>query len=441
VLRALSAMGWQETLLRGLCRWSYYISLLGLKIPLGLLVKASRAPHVLAFITLVWVPFLVYCHVALLSSVQTATVWGPYIWHILLALWVTIPLHVVGVVILSVARSRGLLRIFLLALMGVACLHWLVVPRVCSTRVGTVLLQTLFLAFEDLPVLGWIWCLYHVVRMQRHVAIRQAARESPITAPQGTEDKVLIVGNAPTVTEGEPLGPVIDSFHNVIRFNQYSVDKPDFTGSKVSFHFCNGRNFPTSKSVTAVCPLFFASLTHAVYLFMPHMEDARDIYAGLASAKVDSWFMEEEQILALRKKIGLMIWQIPTSGMVAVDGFLQKRKQVVLHGFNFFQGKKIHYFEESATQLLTSWLERFVTHQPSAEKRWVAALQREGRVTFLRDSYAAAVAANEEEVSAEVLAAAAEKERKLSDNDAEPRRRPGLLKTLLKDGLPSQFSL
>merc|ERR1740121_2865512 len=172
-------------------------------------------------------------------------------------------------------------------------------------------------------------------------------------------------------------------------------------------------------TVTAVLPLFNASLTHAIYLYMPHLEDAADIYANLTSTKVDAWFVEEERILELRRKIGCRLWQIPTSGMVAIDSFLSKRQEVFLHGFNFFEGKKIHYFEESPVQLIASWLERFVTHDPSREKTWVAGLAREGRISFLSASGAAADAAQGEKAGKKQEA-----------------RAPGFFKTLLKDGMP-----
>lgn len=440
-------MSWAAQLMQGLCRWSYYVSLLGLKIPLGLLVNASRAPYVLALIAVSWIPFSVYCHASLLPAVKAADTYGPYIWQLLVAIWITIPLLVVGTVILSVARSEKLLRAFLLALSAVAGFHCLLVPRVWPTDVGTTLLHMLFVLFEDVPVAAWVYTLVYVVRLQRHVAARQAVRESPFKAKQDPDETVLIVGNAPTVTDGPALGAAIDSFHHVVRFNQYSVDKVEYTGSKVGYHFCNGRNFPSSHLVTAVCPLFNASLTHAVYLFMPHLEDAAEIFTDLTNSKGDAWFVAEEQILALRKKLGCALWQIPTSGMVALDSFLSQRDgELVLHGFNFFEGKKIHYFEESPTQLITSWLERFVTHNPALEKRWVRSLELKGRVTFLAQRHAVAIGAAEdkvtaaEDISAEAMFAAAEKERKL-EGDNEPRRRPGLLKTLLKDGLPSQFSI
>merc|ERR1719181_2506856 len=184
-----------------------------------------------------------------------------------------------------------------------------------------------------------------------------------------------------------PFGAVMDEFASVSRFNTYHIEKPEYTGSKVNFHFCNGRNLPAAREVKAVLPLFNASLTHAVYLFMPHMEESADICANLTSSKANVWVVDEERILALRKKIKCNFWQIPSSGMVAIDAFLSKQPEVALHGFNFFSGKKIHYFEESPLQLITSWLERFVTHNPPQEKKWVQGLLKEGRAVFLADEH------------------------------------------------------
>lgn len=452
-------MEWWFTPMRRLCQWSYYVNLLGLKIPVGLLFKASQAPHVLAAIVLVWLPFLLYSHAVLLPKVREATTYGSLVWQLLLAMWVTIPACVVGGVVILKAYSPKMAVGFASLMSLIGCFHFFAVPCVWNTFSGSLLLQVLFFAFEDLPILAWIWCLAWVVRLQRFVEVLQAGKASPIAEPKGPEDTVLIVGNAPTVTEGAALGPVIDSFTHVVRFNQFSISRPDFTGSKVGFHFCNGRNFPKTNTVVGVCPLFNASLTHAAYLFMPHMEEARDIFNVFTNPKVDSWFIDEESILALRKKLGCAVWQIPTSGMVAVDAFLRKRDAIMLHGFNFFQGKKIHYFEESPTQLITSWLERFVTHNPSLEKKWVNKLQKEGRVTFLSQALAEAttggdvtkaVSGGGGDVAVELMAAAAatDKEKTLAEDDNDGRararareRRPGLFQTILRDGMPSQFSL
>jgi hypothetical protein len=326
--------------------------------------------------------------------------------------------------------------------LAVACFHRLAVPVVQPTMLGSVILQVLFAIFEDGSIAGWAWCLYHVVCLQDHVRNTPSKRECPIAKRSGDHDTALVVGNAPTVLE-HPLGAVMDGFKNVVRFNTYNLSKPEYTGTKVNYHFCNGRNLPSARDVTAVLPLFNASLTHAAYLFMPHMEEAVSIRANLERSEANAWFVEEERILALIKKIRPNFWQIPSSGMVAIDAFLSSHQEVALHGFNFFSGKKIHYFEESPLQLITSWLERFVTHNPACEKAWVSSLIEENRAYFLADGKLAP-----SEVPVETMCNSDES----SGSDAKPgkgkmgkeaRRRniPGFWEFLRKDLLPSQFSM
>jgi hypothetical protein len=351
-------------------------------------------------------------------------------------MWVTIPMLVVGAVILNSMRSSKLLAMFSVALLAVTCFHMFAVPLAQPTTFGTILLQIMFTIFEDGSVAGWAWCLYHVVRLQNHVRDNPSKRVCPIQKAHGTNDTALIVGNAPTVMES-PLGSTMDSFTHVVRFNTYNLAQPDYTGSKVNFHFCNGRNLPSAREVKAVLPLFNASLTHAAYLFMPHMEDAVAIRANLESSKANAWFVEEERILALCKKIKPHFWQIPSSGMVAIDAFLSQHHEVALHGFNFFSGKKIHYFEESPLQLITSWLERFVTHNPACEKVWVSSLVSEGRAYFL---------AKGKQAVSEIPTATMEDDEgnlKLGKLGKDTRRRniPGVWEFVRKDLLPSQFSM
>lgn len=431
-------------LIQAFCRMSYYINLLGLKIPLGLLVRASCARHVLVGILAVYVPFSFYCHAVLLPKVAEAE-FGCLIWHVLIAMWVTIPLLVVGSVILSHVRQSLPLKLFSTAFVAMACFHRFVVPILQPSLVGTFLLQMLFAIFEDGAMGGWVWCLYHVVRLQDHIRVTPSKRECPFEMTERAEDTVLVVGNAPTVLDA-PFGDVMDSFQSVCRFNTYNMAKPEYTGSKVNYHFCNGRNLPSARELKAVLPLFNASLTHACYLFMPHMEEAVDINANLMGSKANVWVVDEDRILELRKKIKCNFWQIPTSGMVAIDAWLSKRPEVALHGFNFFSGKKIHYFEESPVQLITSWLERFVTHNPPCEKVWVQSVVDEGRAYFLSEGkHHREPASIEEETSASEekngKLEVDEKSGKLEGKEARKRHIPGLLKFLRRDLLPSQFSM
>lgn len=427
------------TIVQVLCRLSYYINLLGLKIPMGLVVRASFARHALAVLLFVYVPFSLYCHAVLLPQVVEAE-YGVAIWHLLIAMWVTIPAMVVGSVILSHVRQPRPLAMFAAAMLFMAGFHRFAVPHVQPTFVGSFILQVLFAIFEDGAVAGWIYCLYHVVKLQDHVRVTAAKRECPIQMAKCAEDTALVVGNAPTVMDA-PLGEIMDGFESVSRFNTYHIAKPEFTGSKVSYHWCNGRNLPSAKEVKAVLPLFNASLTHAAYLFMPHMEESADICANLCSPKANLWVVDEERILELRRKIKCNFWQIPSSGMVAIDSFLSKRPEVALHGFNFFSGKQIHYFHESPLQLITSWLERFVTHNPPAEKVWVNSVVDEGRAYFLSEGKRQKGEFTEADTSSEGSNGSTESKTKLEGKEARKRHIPGILKFLRKDLLPSQFSM
>jgi len=417
-----------------LCRASFYINLLGLKIPAGLCLRASHACYVFGFILCAVVPFLGYCHIYLLPDV------GQMAWHVLVAIWVTIPMFVVGAVIVAKVSAPKTHAIFVSGLIGAAFMHVYGIPALQPTWAGAVLLQIMFAVFEDGSVAGLIWCLHHVLRVQSYIRTQQAqGMKCPIAEPKSLKDHTLIIGNAPTVVGGDPLGPVIDSFSNVVRFNNYNLDRPEYTGTKATFHFCNGRNMPATNTVQAVLPLFNASLTHAMYLFLPHMEDASEICTLLMTSQASVWFVEEEPILKLCQKIRCNFWQIPSSGMIAIDAFLSKYPDVTLHGFNFFAGKKIHYFEESPLQLITSWLERFVTHNPACEKIWVESLLSEGRATFLAQGAVLADgngAANQEGVEA------SKGKGKGDEKDGNTRLQlSSVWRFLSRDGMPSQFSM
>jgi len=262
---------------------------------------------VLGLLASIVVPFNVLCHVYLLPMIRDASVVGFVVWQLLFAMWITIPLMVVGSVILTTVHDPRVVAAFVGTMLAAILFHIYAVSILQPTVLGTMFLQVMFFAFEDAAILGWLWCLYWAKKIQDHVSSIPAEEQYQIKAPQSEEDKVLIVGNAPTVTDGEPLGPIIDNFHQVVRFNGYHVDDPKKTGSRVTHHFCNGRKLPSSSTVQAVTPIFYASLTHAAYLFFPHMEDARSIYANLVNSKTQAWFVDEELILNLIKKIAQLL--------------------------------------------------------------------------------------------------------------------------------------
>lgn len=74
-------------------------------------------------------------------------------------------------------------------------------------------------------------------------------------------------------------------------------------------------------------------------------------------------------------------------------------------------------------QLVTSWLERFITHNAAVEKKWVRSLAAEGKVLFLPDSV-------------EIVG-----EGTVSDSPKSKENKQPKMWGLIKEPFPSQFSM
>merc|ERR1719373_1127458 len=103
-----------------------------------------------------------------------------------------------------------------------------------------------------------------------------------------------------------------------------------------------------------------------------------------------SW-IEKSSIERLRKALGLKGVKHPTSGMLAIDYFVNKpgvQLPVIIHGFDFFMGPKIHYYHES--EPLYERINNNIgvnMHSPHKEKIYVEKLIEEGRVMFLNQLF------------------------------------------------------
>jgi len=90
------------------------------------------------------------------------------------------------------------------------------------------------------------------------------------------------------------------------------------------------------------------------------------------------------------KAIGLTGIKHPTSGMLAIDHFLNLPNvslPVYIHGFDFFEGPEIHYYNktEPLYERINDMIGVNTMHQPEKEKAFVALLVKEGKVKWLKD--------------------------------------------------------
>merc|ERR1712203_636582 len=122
------------------------------------------------------------------------------------------------------------------------------------------------------------------------------------------------------------------------------------------------------------------------------MRGGADLQPGLTSSFLrdpEVGWIAKERIDALKKNLGLSGVKHPTSGMLAIDYFLDQPGIVLpiyIHGFDFFQGPKIHYYNDH--EPLYERINNNIgvnAHSPHKEKLYVEKLIAEGKVRFLRD--------------------------------------------------------
>jgi len=91
----------------------------------------------------------------------------------------------------------------------------------------------------------------------------------------------------------------------------------------------------------------------------------------------------------VKNDLGLKGVKHPTSGMLAIDYFMNKpgvQLPVCIHGFDFFQGPTMHYFHEQEPlyERINDWI-GVNQHSPLQEKAYVETLIKAGKVKFLKD--------------------------------------------------------
>ncbi|CAK0807610.1 unnamed protein product [Prorocentrum cordatum] len=175
----------------------------------------------------------------------------------------------------------------------------------------------------------------------------------------------------------------------------------EFVGSKTTVHFTDGVLYPTYDTYHVpgadVVMSLFTDLGPTI------------LSSGMDAAEVNSLakhgsqtmrflkdpstgWIEKSAIERLKKLLGLNGVKHPTSGMLAIDHFVNMpnvRLPVYIHGFDFFQGPKMHYFDEHEP-IYERVNDRIGVnmHSPAKEKvslsGYVEKLVAEGKVRFLR---------------------------------------------------------
>jgi hypothetical protein len=195
---------------------------------------------------------------------------------------------------------------------------------------------------------------------------------------------VLIFGNGPCVKASgkKKLGKRVDEFDEVVRFNNYQLI-PEVTGSKVTVEIYNGgtirKHTKHSKDVCSTCLESggwngFWAFGLVSRLFVGGGVDLR---AKCLPPSLINGLKDKLKYTKLDE-----LWYGPTSGMLAIDFFLQHYQVVHIHGFSFtnlYTGHEHHFYGNSTWKDSVSDL----FHLPGYERQYVHSLILEGRVKLL----------------------------------------------------------
>jgi len=221
--------------------------------------------------------------------------------------------------------------------------------------------------------------------------------ENRINAGRLKGPRVLVVGNGPSALEGEPMGDQIDAFDEVVRFNNFQTKvagMEKFVGTKTTVHFSDGVLYPTYqeyhvKGADVILSLFADRFMVAgTYVILRGAADFQTRLTMRFLKDPTTTWITKSAIERLKSLLGLKGVKHPTSGMLAIDHFLNMpgvQLPLYIHGFDFFMGPKMHYFEDH--EPLYERINNKIgvnAHSPHMEKIYVEKLIAEGKVRFLR---------------------------------------------------------
>jgi len=268
----------------------------------------------------------------------------------------------------------------------------------------------------DWPNFWFMACSMMAERVFTRTESKNRLFNEPKDGPKFHGKRIIILGNGPSLATGTPMGAGIDAMNEVVRFNNFQTKVSGleaWTGTKTTVHFSDSMLYPSwpeykAPGATLCLSLFMDRLvvSGSYFLFRMGADLAIKEAAGLMFDPELGWISHEE-IVNLKKVLQISKWKHPTSGCLAIDWFVRHRPDpsvpVCIHGFDFFQGPTIHYYDktEPLYERLNDLVGVTLMHEPHKEKAFVERLIKEGKVKWLKD------AVEDGDLGAEVKAAVA----------------------------------
>ena len=195
------------------------------------------------------------------------------------------------------------------------------------------------------------------------------------------DDKILIIANGPSILK-QKFGTEINKFHEVARINNYRInDFHEYIGSKTTIWF-NGGNQNLKKNI---------SPPKRVFIFIPYEildqkeeKIKKQLPNRLDMNPIDYTVVKKEKMKHYENKTNI---KRPTTGFNSILWAIENYKNVIIHGFDFFQDGKEHYYDSVFMKKISNLkiMKKSEKHDNIGEKRFVQSLIEQNKVIQLSD--------------------------------------------------------
>lgn len=180
--------------------------------------------------------------------------------------------------------------------------------------------------------------------------------------------KIILVGNGTSILDREN-GLLIDSFQDVVRFNDYRIrgfEKHTGTRTTIWFNVCRG-----IKDWRVEVPyrhVYTHSWQRDPLKCETHTDFCKNLPPSVPRSKVDHAILDEIDTYSETK------FRHYSTGLIAIWVLIKEFPEVTLTGFDWWERKDHHYGDKYTRGKL---------HDPQLEHQVILKLQREGKLRFL----------------------------------------------------------
>lgn len=176
-----------------------------------------------------------------------------------------------------------------------------------------------------------------------------------------TEKDIVLIGNGPSAI-GYEYGELIDSFHNIGRFNNFHIEKFEkFVGTKTTHWFTTG-NFPGVKDKNYFKDIYY--VITPTWEVLNCFNKFRNVFCDDIFKKI--LLFPEIPFWEIRRKYGY--WN-PSSGLVVSLLFSMIYERVFISGFDFFLSDTHHYGDAAVDCFHKGKIEKVIFDRMKKERK------------------------------------------------------------------------